>query len=219
MRALVAAAALLLAGCFDQGQEFQQLAPPSLPPGAVAVLAGPPDDVFPLQAGARYDYAAKFGLGGNGPFTGAAAFSVVGAWRVGERTIARVGVQSTYFGRTRRDIYVFTREAGWIGLFEKDPPDKVTLFMPTRLEGHGPWDVATGEGTGRAEVEATEAVTVPAGTFAGCKRIRYRNEGVQTTMTLWMAPRVGLVQADVAMQIGPVPLNGRLQLAHVVRPH
>lgn len=212
------ALALLLAGCFEQGEEFRQLAPPSLPPGAVAVSPGPPEEVFPLQPGARLDYAAKFGLGGNGPFTGSAAFSVVGLWRTGERQIARVGVQSTYFGRTRRDIYVFTREDGWIGLFEKDPPDKVTRFLPTQLALHQRWDVATGEGTGQAEVVAVEDVVVPAGTFKACDRVHYVNPANQTDITLWLAPHQGLVQADVVIKLGPVPLNGRLQLEHLAVP-
>jgi hypothetical protein len=211
------ALALLLTGCFEQGEEFRQLAPPSLPPGAVAVSPGPPPEVFPLQPGARLDYAAKFGLGGNGPFMGSAAFSVVGAWEVEGRTIARVGVQSRYFGRTRRDIYVFTRDANWIGLFEKDPPDKVTRFLPTHMALHQRWDVATGEGTGKAEVVAIEDVTVPAGTFKACDRVHYVNAANQTDITLWLAPRQGLVQADVAMRLGPVPLNGRLELEQLTR--
>jgi hypothetical protein len=184
----------------------------------VAVSPGPLEAVFPLPAGARLDYTARFGLGGNGPFTGGAAFSVVGAWSVGGRLISRVGVQSTYFGRTRRDIYVFTREGGWIGMFEQAPPDKVTRFMPTQLALHQRWDVETGEGTGQAEVEAVEDVTVPAGRFKDCWRVRYLNPANQTDMTLWMAPRQGLVQADVAMHLGPVPLNGRLQLDHFTLP-
>jgi hypothetical protein len=212
------ALALLLAGCFEQGEEFRQLAPPSLPPGAVAVSPGPPEEVFPLQPGTRLDYSAKFGLGGNGPFTGSAAFSVVGLWRTGERRIARVGVQSTYFGRTRRDIYVFTREEDWIGLFEKDPPDLVTRFLPTHLKLGQRWDVATGEGTGQAEVTAVEDVTVPAGTFKHCNRVHYVNAANQTDITLWFAPYLALVQADVVIKLGPVPLNGRLQLEHLAAP-
>jgi hypothetical protein len=100
-----------------------------------------------------------------------------------------------------------------IGLFEKEPKDKVTWFMPVALSVDAAGEVATGEGTGSARVEAIEPTfTVPAGTFDDVKRVRYRNPAARTDIRLWMAPRVGLVRADVEMLVGPLALKGQLDL-------
>jgi hypothetical protein len=200
-------------GCFDQGAEFQQLAPPSLPPGATRAPDAPIPEIFPLSPGARLEYAARFGLGG-GQFEGQAILSVLDAWVVGPRLVTSVGITSSYFGRTRQDRYGFVREGQWLGLFEKAPPDKLTLFMPTHLKVGDAWEVATGEGTGRATVEAQEDVAVPAGHYRACYRVHYVNDAVATNVLLWLAPYVGLVKATVAIRIGPLPLSGSLTLTH-----
>lgn len=217
--ARLAAACLLttVTGCFQQFEEYRQLALPARPAGAVTTPAGPPDEVFPLQVGGRYDYAARFGLG-TGMFSGTAVISVVDSWLLGNRRVDQAMVVSSYFGRTRRDPYAFVREPHWIGLFEKDPPDKVTFFMPTRLQLDQRWEVVTGEGTGQAHVEAIEPVQVPAGRFPATWRVRYINAGAHTDMTLWLAPRVGLVKAEVLMYISLLPLRGTLTLAHREAP-
>ena len=212
------AAALLSAGCFNQFEEYKQTTPPSRPPGAVAVPAGPPPAVFPLVPGSRYEYAARFGLGASGPFSGAAIISVIDAWQLGDRRIEEVRVVSQYFGQTRRDPYTFVRTSEWIGLFEKFPPDKVTFFMPTSLADQQVWAVETGEGTGQAKVEAIESVTVPAGRFERTWRVRYLNPGAQTDVTLWLAPAIGLVKAEVAMQANLLPLRGTLVLEKALGP-
>jgi hypothetical protein len=198
----------------DQGEEFRQLAPPSLPPGARPVATGPAAEVFPLQPGTRYEYEVNFGLGTNGPFAGTAVLGVTGAWQVETRVVTRVAVESRYFGRTRRDVYMFTRDADWIGMFEKAPPDKITAFMPTSLEAGRTWQVATGEGTGEAELLGREA----AAGYQNCYKVHYVNPGANTDMTLWLAPRVGLVQADVTMRVSGLPLRGTLKLARLDRP-
>jgi hypothetical protein len=209
---------LLATGCFNQFEEYRQTTPPARPPGAVAVPPGPPSEVFPLMPGSRYEYAARFGLGASGPFQGDAVISVIDAWQLGDRRIDEVRVVSRYFGQTRRDPYRFVRTTDWIGLFEKYPPDQVTFFMPTSLEAGKAWAVETGEGTGRANVEAIEPVKVPAGTFNQTWRVRYINPGANTDMTLWLAPRLGLVKATVAMQANLLPLRGTLELQRVDLP-
>lgn len=208
---------LLLAGCFQQFEEYRQATPPTRPPGAVELSPGPAPEVFPLRPGARYDYVAHFGLGA-GFFTGDAALSVLDAYQTGSREIDEVRVVSHYFGRTRRDPYRFVRENGWVGLLEKYPPDKVTFFMPTQLTEGQHWHVETGEGPGEAEVEAIESLRVPAGTFAETYRVRYRNTGASTDITLWLAPQVGLVKADVQIRVSLLPLRGVLELSHRVAP-
>lgn len=208
--------ALTTAGCFQEFEAYRQLAMPSRPPGAMAVPVGKPADVFPLERGSRYDYAAHFGLGAAGPFAGEAIVSVLDVWQQGDRRHEVVSVVSRYFGRERVDPYVFVRDGAMIGLFEKDPPDKVTWFMPPALPADAAWDVATGEGTGQARVEAIEPTfAVPAGTYKDVRRVRYQNPGARTDIRLWMAPKVGLVRADVEMLIGPLVLKGRLDLIRV----
>lgn len=204
---------LPLAGCFQAFEEYRQLAMPSRPPGASpAPLEAA--EVFPLVRGSRLDYAARFGLGADGPFTGEAIVSVVDAWTLGGRESAAVRVVSRYFGRERVEPYVFVREAGMIGLFEKHPPDLITWFMPTALPADARWDVKTGEGTGQAYVEAIEPeVKVPAGAFKDVRRVRYANPGAKTDITLWMAPKVGLVRARVEMVVTVLTLKGTLELA------
>lgn len=217
-RALVLAAALLATGCFGQFEEYRQTTPPTPPAGAVPLQAGVPPEIFPLEPGSRYEYAAHFGLGTSGPFAGDAVVSVVQAWQQGDRRLEEVRTVSHYFGQTRRDPYTFVRTGEWIGLFEKWPPDKVTFFMPTSLEAGKTWKVETGEGTGNAAVEAVETLKVPAGTYEGVYRVRYKNPGAKTDMTLWLAPKVGLVRADIAMQANLLPLRGSLLLQHVDLP-
>lgn len=217
VRAGLLLAFLLAAGCFDQGEEFAQLEHLPVPSGAVPVPAGSPAEVFPLEPGARFDYAARFGLGA-GQFDGEAILSVTGAWQQGERRIIATTLRSRYFGHTRADRYVFTRDADWLGLFEKDPPDKVTRFMPNHLAKGDTWPVATGEGTGTATVEAIEDVRVPAGTYPACARVRYLNPQRHTDMALWLAPHVGLVKADVQIRVGPLPLRGTLTLTRAWAP-
>lgn len=204
---------LLLPGCFQAFEEYRQLAMPSRPPGASpAPLEAA--DVFPLVRGSRLDYAARFGLGADGPFTGEAIVSVVDAWTLGGRESAAVRVVSRYFGRERVEPYVFVREGGMIGLFEKHPPDLITWFMPTALPADARWEVKTGEGTGQAFVEAVEPeVKVPAGAFKDVRRVRYANPGARTDITLWMAPKVGLVRARVDMVVSVLTLKGTLELA------
>lgn len=204
-------AALSLSGCFDRYEEYRQTAVPSRPPGAVSVTPGPTAEVFPLEAGSRYDYRARFGLG-TGLFSGSAVVSVLDAWRLGDREEQVTRVSATYFGTTRVDPYVFVRTADRIGLYEKYPPDKITFFLPTTLAAGQQWAVETGEGTGQAAVEAIEAVAVPAGTFEGTYRVRYLNPGAKTNVTFWFAPAIGLVKADVQMQVNVLPLRGVLEL-------
>lgn len=206
--------ALLLSGCFQAFEEYRQLAIPSRPPGASPVPVGPPPAVFPLVRGSRYDYAARFGLGADGPFTGEAIVSVVDVWRQEGRESAAVRVVSRYFGRERVEPYVFVRDDAMIGLFEKHPPDVITWFMPPALQADRRWEVRTGEGTGEAYVEAIEPeVKVPAGPFQGVQRVRYKNPGAKTDITLWMAPRVGLVRARVDMVVSVLTIKGTLELA------
>lgn len=181
-----------------------------MPPGAMP-------EAFPLAPGGRYDYVAHFGLGG-GFFEGAAEVGVVDAWRLGARDTVEVRVTSRYFNRTRTDAYTFVRTADWVGLTEKFPPDKVTFFLPTRLTADAAWQVETGEGTGTARVEAIEEVKVPAGRFSGTYRVRYLNPGANTDMTLWFAPGVGLVKADVGVRVNVLPLRGVLELEHFAKP-
>lgn len=207
----------LAGGCFQHFEEFRQLAPPTRPSGAVLVAPGPAPEVFPLQPGSRYDYVARFGLGA-GMFTGSASLSVLDAYTLGDREIDAVEVTSRYFGRTRRDPYRFVRQGGWIGLFEKWPPDKVTFFMPDHLAAGEHWQVQTGEGTGQAAIEALETVTVPAGTYTDVARLHYLNPAVGEDITLWLAPHVGLVKADVGMRVSVLPLRGILELAHAELP-
>jgi hypothetical protein len=212
-------ALLLLAGCFQAFEDYRQLAVPARPPGASPVPPGPPAEVFPLPAGARFDYAARFGLGADGPFTGEAIVSVLDAWTEKGRESAAVRVVSRYFGRERVEPYVFVRDAAMIGLFEKHPPDKITWFMPPSLPADAAWKVETGEGTGEARVEAIEAsVAVPAGTFRDVRRVRYANPGARTDITLWMAPRVGLVRAKVDMIVSVLTIKGTLELARYRLP-
>ena len=216
MRRLLVAAACLtgLSGCFQAFEDYRQLAMPSRPPGAEGVKVGPPAEVFPLVPGARFDYVAHFGLGTEGPFTGEAVVSVLDAWRLGDRQHEAVRVVSRYFGRERIEPYVFVRDEALIGLFEKAPPDTITWFMPTHLEAGAEWDVQTGEGAGSAEVEAVEpSLTVPAGSFKGVQRVRYRNAGAKTDITLWLAPHLGLVKARVEMIVSVLPLRGTLELS------
>lgn len=206
--------ALLLAGCFQTFEDYRQLAMPVRPAGAspVPVPATPPE-VFPLVRGSRFDYAARFGLGADGPFTGEAIVSVVDAWTQGGRESAAVRVVSRYFGRERVEPYEFVRGTSMIGLFEKHPPDKITWFMPPVLAPDDRWKVETGEGLGEAYVEGLEAeVTVPAGVFRNVPRVRYTNMGAQTDITLWMAPRVGLLRARVEMVVSVLTLKGTLEL-------
>lgn len=236
-RLVFALLALTTLGCFQEFESYRQLAMPSRPPGAVTVAVGPPADVFPLERGSRYDYAAHFGLGAAGPFTGEAIVSVLDVWRQGEdrrepriaeRRHEVVSVVSRYFGRERVDPYVFVRDAAltegqggtpMIGLFEKAPPDKITWFMPPALPADAAWEVATGEGTGQARVEAIEpTLIVPAGTYRDVRRVRYSNPGARTEIVLWLAPKVGLVRADVEMLVGPLSLKGRLDLTRVRIP-
>jgi hypothetical protein len=209
--------ALLLGGCFSHFEEYRQIAPQPRPAGAQNLQAGPVLDVFPLLTGARFDYDAHFGLG-TGMFSGEAIISVVDAWRLGNREEEAVRVVSRYFGAQRVDPYTFVREPGWIGLFEKYPPDKVTFFMPTTLVKDQSWPIVTGEGTGLATVEAIEPLTVPAGTFEGTYRVHYVNSSANTDLTLWLAPRVGLIKADVAMQVNVLPLRGSLELRSYALP-
>lgn len=207
----VVAAPLFVAGCFNQYDEYRQLALPSRPPGSVSVPEGPVPEVFPLVAGTRYEYGARFGLG-EGQFTGRAIVSVMDAWRLDGREEQAVRVVASYFGQTRVDPYVFVRSVDRIGLYEKYPPDQVTFFLPTRLSAGQRWPVVTGEGTGEAVVEAIEDVTVPAGTFNGTHRVRYLNPGASTDVTFWFAPRIGMVRADVKMKLNLLPLRGTLAL-------
>ncbi len=210
---------LLSSGCFQAFEDYRQLAVPSRPPGASAVPVGPPAEVFPLVRGSRFDYAARFGLGMDGPFTGEAIVSVIDAWAQDGRETAAVRVLSRYFGRERVEPYVFVRDAAMIGLFEKHPPDVITWFMPTTMPADGRWAVKTGEGTGEAFVEAIEpTVKVPAGLFADVRRVRYLNPAARTDITLWMAPRVGLVRARVDMVISVLTLKGTLELARYRLP-
>ena len=205
---------LLLPGCFQAFEDYRQLAMPTRPPGATAVAVPErPPEVFPLVPGSRFEYAARFGLGADGPFTGEAIVSVLDAWTLGGRESAAVRVASRYFGRERVEPYVFVRDAAMIGLFEKHPPDKITWFMPPALPADGRWKVETGEGMGEAYVEAIEPeVNVPAGAFKDVRRVRYANPGAKTDITLWMAPRVGLVRAKVDMIISVLTLKGTLEL-------
>ena len=186
---------------------------PTRPAGASPVPVREPAEVFPLVPGSRYDYAARFGLGADGPFTGEAIVSVLDAWEQDGRESAAVRVLSRYFGTTRVEPYVFVRDARMIGLFEKHPPDKITWFMPPDLPADGRWRVETGEGVGEAQVEAIEpTVTVPVGTFTDVRRVRYVNAGARTDLTLWLAPRVGLVRAQVNMVVSVLTLKGTLEL-------
>jgi hypothetical protein len=205
-------------GCFSQFEDYRQTTPPARPADAEPIPPGPVPEVFPLVPGSRYEYGARFGLGASGPFSGEAIISVIDAWKLGDRQLSEVRVVSRYFGQTRRDPYTFVRTGEWIGLFEKFPPDKVTFFMPTTLEDQKAWAVETGEGTGQARVEAVETVKVPAGTYARSYRVRYINPGASTDMTLWLAPQVGLVKAEVAMQANLLPLRGTLELTRADRP-
>lgn len=202
---------LLTAGCFTRFEEFRQVAAPARPPGARPVPAGPAPAVFPLVPGARFDYEARFGLGA-GLFSGEAVVSVLDAWIEGDRQVQQLSVVSRYFGTERREVYRFVREGGRIGLYEKHPPDAITFFLPTTLEAGQRWPVMTGEGPGEAWVEAVEPVEVPAGSFEKTWRVRYVNPGAETDVTLWLAPKVGLVQADVGMRVNVLPLRGMLKL-------
>lgn len=216
-RPIAAALVLLSTGCFQQFEEFEQTQLPVRPPGATALPPGPAPEVFPLSVGSRFEYGARFGLG-TGMFSGRAVVSVVDAWAEGTARIDQVRVQSSYFGQTRREAYRFVRTPEWIGLTEKYPPDQVTNFMPTALAVEQAWEVVTGEGKGQARVEAREDVAVPAGTFKDTYRVRYVNPGARTDMTLWMAPHVGLVKADVSMWVNVLPLRGSLALERHDRP-
>ncbi|HEY9720448.1 MAG TPA: hypothetical protein V6D47_00430, partial [Oscillatoriaceae cyanobacterium] len=207
----------LLSGCFQHFEEFRQLAPPVRPSGATEVPPGPLPEVFPLRPGARYDYDAHFGLGA-GIFSGSASLSVVDAYQLGDREIDTIELISRYFGRSRHDPYRFVRQGGWIGLFEKAPPDKVTFFMPDHLAAGMAWDVLTGEGKGHAAVEALDDVRVKAGDFPNTPRLHYVNPSAGEDITLWLAPHVGLVQADVRMTVDLLPLVGRLSLAAYQAP-
>lgn len=206
-----------LSGCFTQFEEYRQVAPPTRPPGAESIPEGPAPAVFPLLPGARFDYEARFGLGAD-LFSGEAIVSVLDAWQQDGTQIQHLSVISRYFGQERREVYRFVRRGDRIGLFEKFPPDQITFFLPTELAVGQEWPVVTGEGPGKAWVEALETVQVPAGTFEDTWRVRYVNPGARTDVTLWLAPHVGLVQADVAMPINVLPLRGRLKLRERALP-
>lgn len=204
-------ACLTATGCFSQFEEYRQVAVPMRPAGAESIPEGPPPEVFPLLPGARFDYEARFGLGAD-LFSGEAIVSVLDAWQTGGQQEQQLSVVSRYFGQERREVYRFVRTDDRIGLYEKHPPDQITFFLPTALSVGQRWPVITGEGPGTAWVEAQEAVEVPAGAFPEALRVRYVNPGAKTDVTLWLAPAVGLVQADVAMQVNVLPLRGRLKL-------
>ena len=212
-------AAVFAGGCFDKLEEYRQLAPPPRPAGAHGVAPVPNQHVFPLLAGARYDYDAHFGLGGPRMFDGSATLSVLDAYAVGGREVDQVGLVSRYMGRTRRDLYTFVQEDGWVGLAERGPDQPVTAFLPDLPTTGQRWVVHTGEGSGDAVLEGREDVTVPAGTFKGCYRVGYLNAKARTRMTLWLAAGTGLVRARVDMVLWPaIPLAGELELARFARP-
>lgn len=203
---------LSLSGCFTAFESYEQLAPPERPADARPVT-GPPAAALPLRPGTRLDYRARFGLGA-GFFTGSATVSVTDAWsEPNGREVSAVSVVSRYFGRERRERYRFVREAGRLGLVEPHPQPHVTWFLPEELEAGARLRVETGEGPGTAVVEAVDQrVSVPAGTFPDAARVRFEAETTPTRLTLWLVPRVGLVAADVAMNVGLLPLVARLEL-------
>lgn len=211
--ALAAGLSFGLAGCFSEGDEFRQLAVATPPPGGRPAPVESPAEVFPLVPGARYDYAASFGLGG-GQFSGTASLSVLDAWQTPSGLVTHVGLVSSYLGRTRHDMYAFRRARGWIGMFEKWPPDTVTDFLPVAFSGGDRWAVRTGEGTGSAWLDGREDLVVPAGRYAACYRVRYQNPANATDITFWFAPYVGLVKARVGLRLGPLPLQGEMALTH-----
>ena len=202
---------MALTGCFGRFEGAPSTSLATRPPDAQPVPKGPPAEVMPLQPGARYEYAARYGIGA-GQLSGQAVLSVLDAWRQGDSETARVAVVSSYAGRVRHDEYLFVREGGWIGLRERPAPAPPTAFLPEQLVGAAPWSVHTGEGTGTATLEGREDLQLATGRFKGCYRVRYHNAGNGTDWVLWLAPAVGLVQADVNMQLGPLPLAAHLWL-------
>lgn len=90
---------------------------------------------------------------------------------------------------------------GLLGFVELNP----TLLLPPQVSDTSAWISETRPETATAHVEGFEDVTVPAGRFVSCLKVRYR--GGRRNLVIWYAPDKGPVRMAIR---NPVALDSAL---------
>jgi hypothetical protein len=207
-------------------------------PSAMTPLSSPPPvqastAILPFKTGDTLEYVGSYGIGGADVFQFKAAISVKDASETEAKRKETVRVAASYGNGSYDSIETFTRNTSWITAALTDGSGNVGQhykLFPASLSSGKEWKVSYIDAlpfdqelpTGTAKVEAIESIAVSAGEFKDCYKIHYSDsEQTQSDITIWIAPGVGIVRANVKMQVPlfnwPVvtllPVSGHLELA------
>jgi len=166
------------------------------------------ESYFPLKQGMRWEYNVTSDQGGTKKLliTNLAPREVNGAkvtprkWELGGTTFIEL------MKKDDTGIYRFAEQQG-----ENAPPSLVTpiechLKFPIALDNS--WNMTTKVGTSMVNISLTiesvaDEITVPAGTFKDCLKIKQVGENDAGTSVMgyeWYAPKVGVVKSMVTIK-------------------